>query len=89
MTGLSNTREMTKALVSFQAAPGTTLQTSQISVPLSEVATGWFQSDGSKTFGGQFGLTLPFTFNGSVSLSSVSVILSNGAGDSAAMSANY
>uniref|UniRef100_Q01RC5 Ig family protein n=1 Tax=Solibacter usitatus (strain Ellin6076) TaxID=234267 RepID=Q01RC5_SOLUE len=89
MTGLSNTREMTKALVSFQAATGTTIQTSQISVPLSDVATGWFQSDGSKTFGGQFGLTLPFTFTGSVSLSSVSVVLTNSAGDSAAMSANY
>jgi hypothetical protein len=89
MTGLSNTREMTKASVSFQAAPGTTLQTSQISVSLSDVATGWFQSDASKTFGGQFGLTLPFTFNGSVSLSSISVVLSNGTGDSLAMSANY
>jgi hypothetical protein len=89
MTGLSNTREMTKATVSFQPAPGSTLQTSQISVSLSDVATAWFQSDGSKTFGGQFGLTLPFTFNGSVSLGSVSIVLTNGAGDSAAMSANY
>jgi hypothetical protein len=89
MTGLSNTRELTKASVSFQPAPGTNIQTTQISVTLTDAATGWFQSDASKTFGGQFSLTLPFTFNGSVSLSSISVVLTNAAGDSTAMSANY
>jgi hypothetical protein len=89
ITGLSNTREMSKASVTFQATPGTTIQTPQITVPLSDVATAWFQSGASSVFGGQFSLTLPFTFNGSISLSSVSVVLSNGAGDSAAASGNY
>jgi hypothetical protein len=89
IAGLSNTREMTKAAITFQAAPGTNVQTQQITVPLNDAATAWFQSDASAAYGGQFGLTLPFTFTGSVSLSSVSVVLSNGAGDSAAASGNY
>lgn len=85
----TDTRELTKATVSFQAAPGTTLQNSLITVSLSDVANGYFQSTSSANYGGQFALTLPFTFQGSVSLSSVSVVLSNGSGDSQPASANY
>jgi hypothetical protein len=89
IVAVTNTRELTKATIGFQPASGTSLQNSQITVSLSDVASGWFQSANSATFGGQFALTLPFTFQGDVSLSSVSVVLSNGSGDSQSASANY
>jgi hypothetical protein len=88
ITGVSDTRELTQVSLAFQPASGTTLQTSQITVPLTAAANTWFQSSTSAPFGGQFSLTLPFTFTGSVSLSSVSAVLSNTVGDSAAASAN-
>jgi len=87
--GLTDTRELTQASVTFQPAPGSSLNNSQLTVPLSDLAKGWFQSADSATFGGQFALTMPFTFQGDVSLSSISVVLSNGSGDSLPVSANY
>ena len=89
ITGVSDTRELTQVSLAFQPASGTTLQTSQITVPLTAAANAWFQGSSSAPFGGQFSLTLPFTFTGSVSLSSVSAVLSNSVGDSAAASADY
>jgi len=89
LVGLSATRELSNATVTFQPAPGATLATPQVTLPLSDAAKAWFQNSGSGAFGGQFGLTLPFTFQGDVSLTSVSVVLSNGAGGSQAASANY
>ena len=89
LTGVANTRELTQATVTFQAAAGTALQTTQIVVPLTAVADAWFGSAGAAPYGGQFSMTLPFTFTGAVSLSSVSVVLASAAGSSAAASANY
>ena len=89
ITGVSDTRELTHVNIVFQASPGTTIQTPQLTVALADVASSWFQGSGSAAFGGQFSLTLPFTFTGNVSLSSVSAVLSNSTGDSAAASANY
>ena len=89
IVGLTDTRELTKATVTFQPAAGTSLQNSQAVVALTDVANGYFQAGVSAGFGGQFALTMPFTFQGDVSLSSVSVVLSNTRGDSPAASANY
>ncbi len=89
IVGVTDTRELTQASVTFQSAAGATVQDPQLTVPLASVATGWFQSSTSASFGGQFALTLPFTFQGNVSLSSVSVTLSNTSGDSQPASANY
>jgi hypothetical protein len=89
ITGVTDTRELTQVSVAFQPASGTTLQTPQITVPLTTAANAWFQGSSSAPFGGQFSLTLPFTFTGSVSLSSVSVVMSNSVGDSTAAAANY
>jgi hypothetical protein len=88
ITGITDTRELTQVTVAFQPTSGTSLQTSQITVPLTTAANAWFQSSSAAPFGGQFSLTLPFTFTGSVSLSSVSAVLSNTVGDSAAAAAN-
>jgi hypothetical protein len=89
IVGLTATRELTGATVTFQPSPGTTIQNSQATFALSGIATTWFRDPASGAFGGQFQLTLPFTFQGNVSLSSASVILTNSAGDSSVSSANY
>jgi len=89
VVGVASTRELTQATVTFQPAAGASLQNTQVTVPLSEVAKAWFASGTSAAYGGQFTLTLPFTFQGSVSISSVSVTLSNPRGDSQPASANY
>jgi hypothetical protein len=87
--GVTDTRELTQASVTFLPTAGTSVQDPQLTVPLTSVATTWFQSATSANFGGQLALTLPFTFQGNVSLSSVSVTLSNTSGASQPASANY
>jgi len=88
-TAVSNTRDLTQAVVLFHAATGSALSTPQVTVPLNSVAQNWFQGTPSAAFGGQFGLMLPFTVEGAVSLDSVSVILSNSVGDSQAATASF
>ncbi len=84
VTGYSNTRDLSQAVVQFTPASGQTLQTSTLTVSLSGASTAWFGSSGSDQFGGQFVLTMPFSVsNGSASaISSVSVQLVNSQGTS-------
>ncbi len=90
LTAASNTRDLTQATVSFHPSANSNVATPQAAVPLKDVGQAWFQSAQSAGFGGQFTLTLPFTFQGgAVSLDSVSVKLTNSAGDSQDSSANY
>ncbi len=89
ITGAANTRDLTQVGVTFQPSAGANLQTSQLTIPLTDTANGWFQSSSSAQYGGQFTLTVPFNFTGSVSLSSVSAVLTSSAGNSAPASAGY
>ena len=59
VTGYSNTRETTQAVVQFTAAAGQTLQTTSVTVPLTDASNSWFQNASSDPYGGQFILTLP------------------------------
>jgi hypothetical protein len=89
ITGDSNTRELTQAVLQFTAAAGQTLQTTSLTVSLGSAAASWFQSSASDQYGSQFILTLPFTVsNGTASaIASVSVQLVNSQGTSASASA--
>jgi hypothetical protein len=87
--GAADTRELTQVTVGFQASSGTTVQTQQLTVQLNTAAATWFTSATAAAYGGQFSLSLPFTFTGSVSLSSVSAVLASSAGSSPAASANF
>jgi len=84
--GLSDTRELSAATVLFS---GASLGTTQVTVPLTDAAKTWFAGTGSSGYGGQFTLTLPFTINGTVSLDSVAVVLTNSVGTSQQVSAPY
>ncbi len=93
-TGFTTTRTLTKLDVQFTAAPGFTLASPQVSVDLRQAATVWFESSGSQSFGGQFTVTVPFTFSGTVAtghtllqaIASVSATISNEVGASNSVS---
>jgi len=89
ITGYSNTREVSQALLQFTPAAGQTLQTTSLTVSLATAGPTWFQSSTSDQYGSQFILTLPFTVtNGSAStIGSVSVQLVNSQGTSTSSSA--
>jgi hypothetical protein len=89
-TGYSTTRSLTALNVQFTAAAGFSLATSQVTVPLTQQATVWFESAASQGFGGQFTVSVPFTFSGTPptgtallqTIASVSATISNSVGAS-------
>ena len=88
--GASTTRELARMVVRFRPPAGTTLQTSEVTVDLAEAARAWFQAGNSMQFGGQFTVTLPFSFVGGPSaIEAVSVILANALGSSQEVSGPY
>jgi hypothetical protein len=91
VVGFSNTRELASASFHFTAASGQTLQTSDLSIALANIASQWFTSSTSTQFGGQFLVIVPFSVSqGNVSgLSAVTVQLQNGQSASAAATANF
>ncbi len=88
VTGYSNTREMSQAVVTFTPASGQTLQTTTLTVSVSSASAAWFGGSASDAYGSQFILTLPFTVsNGSArAIASVSVQLVNSQGTSPGVS---
>ena len=90
VVGYATSREMVSATIGFTAAAGVTLSSSQAAVPLAAVFTTWYQSSASAAYGSQFSLNMPFTFSSSTApLTSVSVQLTSGQGNSNSMSATY
>jgi hypothetical protein len=90
VVGYATSREMVSANVTFTAASGVTLSSSQVTIPLATAFTSWYTSSLSAAYGSNFSLTMPFTIaNGTStnSLTSVSVVLTNAQGSSASMSA--
>jgi len=90
LTGYSTTRSLTSLNVQFTAAPGYTLTASSVTVDLTQPAALWFQSTASQQFGGEFTITVPFTFSGTVpagislvqTIASFSATVSNSVGAS-------
>jgi len=89
LTSFATTRQVTQGVFQFQAANGA--QAVEVSVPLVDSGTAWFQSAQSTQFGGEFSLIQPFTFQGQSlsNFSSVSVTLSNAQGNSDSMSVKF
>jgi hypothetical protein len=95
VTGFSTTRALKTWTVQFATAPGFTMPTSQFSIDVQSVSKVWFGSAASQNFGGQFTLSVPFTFqmsgsgaqNPLKSLASVSVTMSNDVGASNSVTA--
>jgi hypothetical protein len=64
VTGYSTAREVTQAVFHFTAAAGSSLQSSDVTVPVQSMFSQWFQDSASTAFGSQFTFTQPFTIQG-------------------------
>ena len=89
ITGFATTRTLASSSIQIKTAPGFSMPTSQFTIDLSQIATLWFQSTPSQAFGGEFTLTVPFTFQGLAtnqnvinSITSVSATITNQIGAS-------
>jgi centrosomal CEP192-like protein len=96
VTGFTTTRTLTAWNVQFTTAAGYTMPVTQFTIDVESIATVWFESTGSRAFGGQFTLSIPFTFQGTVptgqtvlnSIASVAVTVANGVGTSSSIQIN-
>lgn len=96
ISGFATTRSLTSATVQFTTAAGFKLPVNNFTIDVQQASNIYFQSAASKAFGGQFTLTIPFTFQGTAptgqslvnSISSVSVTVSNSIGASNALQAS-
>ena len=88
ITGFSNTRDMTSATFTFQAAAGTTLTNAQVTVTADQLFATWYNDAASAQYGSQFTFAQPFTLSGNTSgIAGVSVTLTNKQGTSSAATA--
>ena len=89
VTGFSNSRDMVSATFQFQASAGTSLQTSQVTIPVDQIFGTWYSDANSHQFGSQFTFTQPFTISGNAAgITNVSVTLTNKQGASSVISAS-
>lgn len=96
VTGFATTRTLTTWTVQFATVPGFVMAQSQFTINIQQVGSVWFQSSASQAFGGQFTITVPFTFQGTLpsgapvlsALASVSVNVNNEIGASNTVQAN-
>jgi hypothetical protein len=96
VTGFTTTRALTSWNVQFTTAAGYKMPVTQFTVNVQPISTVWFDSTASRAFGGQFTLSIPFTFQGTVptgqtvlnSIASVAVTVANGIGTSNSIQVN-
>jgi hypothetical protein len=96
VTGFSTTRTLTGLNIQFSPEAGFNLAGSQVNVNVSQLAAQWFQTSASQSFGSQFTITVPFTFQGTLSngqslvsaIASVSATASNAQGTSSPLQTN-
>jgi Putative Ig domain len=78
ITGYSTAREITQGVFRFTAAPGNSLSTSELTLPLEEPFGRWFRDAESSQYGGQFTFAQQFTVQGQASaVTPVSITLTN------------
>jgi hypothetical protein len=65
VSGVSTTRTISRARVSFKGKPGFNIPTTDFTLETSGASLLWFQSSGSAGFGGQFSAQLPFVLTSS------------------------
>ena len=95
VTGFTTSRSLTTWQVQFATVPGVQLATSQFTIDVGQLATSWFNGTASQAYGGQFAVSIPFTFQGSLSsgnpvlsgIDSVTVTMNNELGASNSLQA--
>jgi hypothetical protein len=83
IAGYATSKQVTQATLQFNAAAGSSLTASAITVPLTALITAWYQSASAASFGSQFTVSIPVNAAGSISaIGSVTVTLTNAQGNS-------
>lgn len=92
VVGFTTTRSLTQMVVEFTPATGVSMANTRFTIDLRPSSTIWFGSVASQSFGGQFTVAVPFSFQSSTAttaitqiVSAVSVSVSNEIGTSAAL----
>lgn len=80
--GYATTRQMTQGLLRLTPRAGVTLSQSEFTIPLATPFTAWYASEQSAQFGSQFRLVIPLTNVNTESVESLTIQLSNPAGNS-------
>jgi hypothetical protein len=88
VTGFSTTRDVSEATFRFTPAPGSNLDDTEITLPMTGASKSWFTDTRSHAFGSQFLLVQPFTVE-NATLSGVAVTLTNGQGTSQPATAQF
>ncbi len=93
-TGFATTRTLTSSTIQIAPAKGFSMPNSQFTFDLSQASALWFQSTASNAYGGEFTVSIPFTFQGLAAnqsivnaVSAVSVTVNNELGASTSMQA--
>ena len=90
LTAHSTPCQLTQAVVQLTPSAGSTLQTAQLTIPLTDLAATWYRSAASGRFGSQFTLVLPFTIQGNAAgIDSVGVTLVNKQGSSPGITSKF
>jgi hypothetical protein len=90
ITAYSTPRQLTQAVIQLTPSAGSNLQTTQLTIALTDLAASWYQSATSSLFGSQFMLVMPFTIQGNTAgIDSVSVSLVNNLGSSPPVSSKF
>jgi hypothetical protein len=90
VTGFSTPREVTSATFRFSPAADANLQTTEVTLPMTQLAGPWYQSQESWQFGSQFTLRQSFTVQGDINaVAAVAVVFTNSVGSSQAASASF
>jgi hypothetical protein len=90
IVGYSTTRSISMLNVQLTPTAGFNVPVSQFAVDLTQLSAVWFPSAAAQSFGGQFTLTVPFNFKGTVgagqsllnAISAVAVSIANSVGSS-------
>ncbi|HEY1496979.1 MAG TPA: putative Ig domain-containing protein [Candidatus Solibacter sp.] len=89
IVGYVTDREVTQVIFTFNAAPGSNLQTTSLTVPVDTLFAAYFSGSSATPFGGQFTFTQPFTINGNTqAIVSVTVTMANKIGQSTPVTVN-
>ena len=97
VTGYATSRNLGSFAVQFTMNSGYDMPKKQFTVDLTQASSIWFSSTASQAFGGQFIVTVPFTFDGALpsgtsigaAFASVSVSVTSDAGSSNAVQAKF
>lgn len=94
VTGFTTSRSLTSWNLQFTPSPGVSLATSQFKINIQQIASVWYRTASSQTFGSLFTMTIPINFSGTPSdgrtlansIASVAVTLENEQGTSNSLS---